>query len=148
MKNCEEIRSKLNLFLDKEAGDEESSIREHIESCESCQGALGDLVRVSEMIREQKPKAPETLAKGIRKRLRDASRGRGATSLRRLAAAAVFIALALWGLVLSDDQAPSPRLSDIGGAGNLAEFEQRVLYSEPTTRDEWMKVVLSGEAPE
>jgi predicted anti-sigma-YlaC factor YlaD len=148
MKTCDEFQAKLSAYLDGEASDQEDPIRTHLEACDLCRRILDRLRLVSRRVRDVAQEQPVTLLESIRSRLPGHGPRPNRTRIPRLTVAALSVAAPLWALLLlgdGGDQVPS--LSDLAGGGSLSETEQRILYGEPPTRDEWMAIVLSGGSP-
>ena len=56
MKNCEDIRARLTLYLDSELqGEDRNEVAAHVESCEACRGALEDEQSFLKAIRDARP---------------------------------------------------------------------------------------------
>lgn len=147
MKTCDEFQARLSAYLDGEAGDEEEGIRVHVGSCDACRKAFKRLAHVTERIRDIE-EHPATLVESVLRRVREEGpRRRGRTMIPKLAAAAAILAALLWaGVLLGNGDEDAVRLSNLA-AGGLSQSEQRILYGDPPTEDEWMAIILSGGSP-
>lgn len=145
MSTCEQAQAKLSPYLDGEAGDDHAWIRAHVEVCEACQRVLDGYQRVSVRLHSAAGCEPPTLVAGIRDCLarhrEDLDRK---APIVRLAVAAVLLALPLWTFVLIGRE-PPPIL--LGAISQLSNTEQRILYGELPTTDDWMAIVLRAGVP-
>ena len=157
MSSCDRFRDSLGLYLDGEAGDQEESIRAHVNACEDCHRIVDGYRRVSAQLRDLASEEPALLVDGILKRVRrDGPPGRRWSLVPRVAAAAaVFLAALLWGWVLLGDGKRQVARSAVDGsaaqladlAGGLTESEQQILFRAPPTDDELLVIVLAGGRP-
>lgn len=158
MSSCDRFRDSLGLYFDGEAGDQEESIRAHVNACEDCHRILDGYRRVSAQLRDLASEEPALLVDGILRRVRrDGPPGRRwSLVLRVAAAAAVFLAALLWGWVLLVDGQGQVARSAVDGpaaaqladlAGGLTESEQQLLFRTPPNDDELLVIVLAGGRP-
>ena len=94
MENCENILDLLNAYIDGELDENEAMrVRAHIDGCEDCRKAYGELVRVNELITYSAAEAPETLLGGVLEKISKEKRGKiiNLRKISSIAAAAVVV---------------------------------------------------------
>jgi anti-sigma factor (TIGR02949 family) len=70
MNRCEDIRSRLTLYLDEELeGKERAALKEHLKACEKCKAAFESELRFLEAVRQSRPLHSAPLA--LRDRVTD-----------------------------------------------------------------------------